>query len=1217
MTTYPLTAGTDNLTGGAGPDVFTGTTADWQAADTLAGGTGNDTLQITVQTAAAANVADAMFQHITSMETLALSGKFAETVTLGALSDAAGLVELDGRGLTGNLTLDASQRMYGITVDAAAGANTLTGTVTDDTFRFTSAGLSSTDKVDGGGVGDSDTIEITDKAALVDAAFTHVTHVERLVLDATAGVDYTGQKVTLGAFSVAAGINELDVLNTHGATIDASARSFGIDVEGGAGNDIMIASKGQDTFHGGGGSDSFQAKEALFNQGDTIDGGADRDEIRLLDAGTAIVDFDFAAVRQVESLVFAATGKQTVTLDSFAAKSGLDTIDASKETGGLDLTLKTGMTSDLTIDLGTGADQLQLAGGGRHVVVMKSTALTLADSLVGDASGNDFLSFSDAVKLTDKSFANFKNVDNFGFLSLDSAAKGQTLVAGDAFKAFVIADGLHEIIANGAAKDTSVTFDFSKYTGPALAINGSGGGDIYYAGQAENTYFATASDSDQGVGDSFRYQSAYIDAGDIVYGGKSAADEVVILDDGTAIVDADFTQMQNVEILRLQAAKSGTYAVTLDTHAMAAGFTTVDASAAGVNAKIDAHTLTTALTVLAGAKDNTIATGSGDDTVVIDTKTLNGSDHIDGGGGTSGDTLKFTNGGVITAAMLAGVSGVEVLQLSDKGNTLTLTDDLPGSATGVIRHYDGFQFIDETYVQTGLGKDTVDLSQLNTYASHVAIIGSAGDKYIGSSGSDTFVFQKSSDLTAANQIDGGAGSDSLLLAGGTYTAAQLHGMKHVDGILFSDVDPNASFSIALDNTFFKNSDADAVTVFTLAKGDLTLDASAVTDPLAALKFLGASTNVVLKGTAGNDSFIFQTDNTGHVQLDSNDTVAGNGGLDTIVLNASYNGTVAVGASNVAHVTGVEMLYLQGGSNTLYDVVADQSFQAAGITQINALGSVGKASIDATGYTGDVLVVAGQSTDTIKTGSGNDTIELQHIPGALAGTLTSGDVVDGGTGAHDRLLFDGDATLASADFAHVYHVEEVDLQDGGFTFTLGTETDSSGIAKVDAHLAGAAVTINAAPSHNDLWLIGSAAGDTLSAGDGTVALQGGLGGDTLNGGTGTTVFTYRSAADSRLEAGNNQQLLDKISGFHTGDLINIDNIVGGISSVSNHGTVGAFQTTDVAGFFGGSLVAAEFDGTNTRVYVDANHDGNFNLNQDLVIQLVGNHMTDVTDVNTYA
>jgi len=1228
MATFTLTTGTDTFAGGASfvRDLFQGTTSDWQQSDTLDGGNGNDILQITVLSAAAASVGDTMFQHITNMEDLALIGKYAETVQLSAKSEAAGIVELDGSGLTGNLTVDASTRFTGVTIDSAKGVNNLTGTVSNDTFKFTSAGLTSLDKVDGGGVGDKDAIQITDKAALTDAAFTKVTNVEILEFGVLPTVNYAGQHVTLGAHSVAAGIMEVDVLNEQGATINAAARSVGITVEGDQGDDVLVGGIGTDILDGGLGNDTLMSKEAQFNGSDHFNGGGGRDTVRIIDSGKAIVDFDFQYLHSVETLAFSAAGKQTVTLDSKAAAAGLDTVDASKVSGGLNLTLGAGMTTDMTVDLGTGVDHIALGSGGVDTVVMRSTSLTKADTIVGD--GNDFLAFGDAVKLTDQAFAsNFNGLSGITYLELNSGAKGQLFVAGANFSKLVASEHIAEVIANGAAPTTSVTFDFSKFTGSnTFAVNGSGGGDVFIAGSKDVTFFGTATDSDQGIADTFVYHSADFSAADTIFGGKSTGDTLLILDNASTIADSAFQNTFNVEILKLGAVKTGSYGFLLGANAEAAGIDTVDASKAGVDVLIAAGAQTVDMTFIGGTKNNHFIGGSGDDTFVFDAKTFNSGDIINGATSTNGDTLKFSTAGAVTSAAFTNVSNVEFVQLSDKGNAIALSDAMVTTGETInTTAYDNYSLSEKVFVLTGHGKDTVDLSQLTTGqgAGHVAVIGSAGgDKYIGSNGNDTFVFEKPADLAVGTVIDGNKGSDQLVLGAGTYTAAQLKGISDVLDFRLEDANPAASYSLTLTNPMFSGHYTHSITIAPddAMTGDLTVDASAVTDPLATLFYNASTGNNFVKGTAGDDLFSFGIDQFGHSELDQNDVLAGGAGNDEVVLSFGgvYNGTLTLSDSDISHVSGIEFFNFLGSVGSHWDLTLDSKFQAEGVAAVNFLQAADTNHLDATQYTTDLLVIASAADSTYLTGSGNDVFKFNNN-GLVDAQLSANDVINGGTG-NNSLLFYGSATVADSAFTHVSNVQEVDAQSSQFILTLGTHSDAAGIKTVDATQAGTAVSIDGSAAHNQLSLYGSDFADTLKGGIGFNALVGGGGNDQLYGGSGPNEYVYQSAADSHLGSGGSLANVDTINNFHSGDIINIDDLVGGSPAVLNKGTVVNIPTSDIQNFFnngvGNVQVAVEYDNSDTWVFVDANHDHNFNAGQDLVVKVVGNHVTDLADPMSY-
>jgi Ca2+-binding RTX toxin-like protein len=297
------------------------------------------------------------------------------------------------------------------------------------------------------------------------------------------------------------------------------------------------------------------------------------------------------------------------------------------------------------------------------------------------------------------------------------------------------------------------------------------------------------------------------------------------------------------------------------------------------------------------------------------------------------------------------------------------------------------------------------------------------------------------------------------------------------------------------------------------------------------------------------------------------------------------------------------------------VTADKAFQTEGFSEIDASSTADDAHIDATQYTADLLVHAGMGADTILLGAGNDTVEFDNGTFSTS-KLSSAMVVNGGAGTHDSLLFDGSATVTDGDFLHVSNVEEIDLRDGQFNVTLGANSDAAGIVTIDASQAGVSAAIDGVASTHALVIQGSSLSDLLEGGSGADLIIGGGGGDFLVGGAGTNVFQYLSAADSHQGPGNNLSAADVISDFHTGDFIGIDNIVGGIAAVTNVGTVANFPTADTAGFFGGNAVAVEYDGSSTRVFVDANHDGNFNLNQDLVVQVAGNHVADLTNAASY-
>src|SRR5262249_40577050 len=160
----------------------------------------------------------------------------------------------------------------------------------------------------------------------------------------------------------------------------------------------------------------------------------------------------------------------------------------------------------------------------------------------------------------------------------------------------------------------------------------------------------------------------------------------------------------------------------------------------------------------------------------INAKTLDLNDTLAGADGH--DTLKFTTGGTVAAAALAKVSGFEYLQLADAGNTVTLTDGVVGH-DGALVIVGGFKYDTADFiVQSGKGSHTVDASGTTK---DVDFVGGAGtDKFIGNATDNYFLFLKPGQLTAAGQVDGRDGFDTVTVGAGTYSSDLFKGFKNVE-----------------------------------------------------------------------------------------------------------------------------------------------------------------------------------------------------------------------------------------------------------------------------------------------------------------------------------------------------------------------------------------------------------------------------------------------------
>ncbi|MGH7063851.1 MAG: beta strand repeat-containing protein, partial [Stellaceae bacterium] len=203
--------GTDDVTGGAGADVFQFGAAALAAADTVAGGGGDDRLVLTSSGTIEAT-------GVTGVETYQLAGTGANTLTL----DNARFAMVDGHTLTvlgggkGNTINGAAVAAFDhLVVYGGAGADLLSGGAGSDTFVFFRSALSSTDRVAGnGGI---DELDMTSSGTV---RATHVSGVETYLLGDT------GRNVlTLGNANFA-GVESRPITivgGDRGNAIDASA----------------------------------------------------------------------------------------------------------------------------------------------------------------------------------------------------------------------------------------------------------------------------------------------------------------------------------------------------------------------------------------------------------------------------------------------------------------------------------------------------------------------------------------------------------------------------------------------------------------------------------------------------------------------------------------------------------------------------------------------------------------------------------------------------------------------------------------------------------------------------------------------------------------------------------------------------------------------------------------------------------------------------------
>jgi len=478
---------------------------------------------------------------------------------------------------------------------------------------------------------------------------------------------------------------------------------------------------------------------------------------------------------------------------------------------------------------------------------------------------------------------------------------------------------------------------------------------------------------------------------------------------------------------------------------------------------------------------------------------------------------------------LAGTTGADTLIGLAGNDTYTVNhcDDVvvegPGAGTDTVNS-------SVTFV---LGAEVENLTLTGTVAidgtgnsNNNKLIGNGADNRItadlgndtvsGGAGNDVLVLGAA--LTNLDRIDGGIGTDRLILDGSYNLALDAATVINVEAFQLID---GHSYNLTLNNA----TNAAGLTVDgSVLTGANTLVLNGAAETTAALTALGGEGNDTVTGGAGKDTI------SGGA---GGDSLTGGAGIDTVSYASSLSGVTVDLTNNSNNTTGDA----QGDSLTGFENVigSDFSDSITGNAQANSL----------VGGAGDDTLVAGAGTDTLLAGDGNDTLNL-------ADNLTTVDRVDGGDG-NDTLKLSGSAYAAGFTFgANITGIENIVLAAGNnYTLTLSNATNNGGLI-VDAGdllSPNRLILSGAAELESALTVIGGGGNDSVSAGAGADTLSGGTGSDTLLGGAGNDVF----------DMGAGLNALDRIDGGVGTDTLQL------AGDYSAGVTLGATTVTNVESF----------------------------------------------------
>ena len=497
--------------------------------------------------------------------------------------------------------------------------------------------------------------------------------------------------------------------------------------------------------------------------------------------------------------------------------------------------------------------------------------------------------------------------------------------------------------------------------------------------------------------------------------------------------------------------------------------------------------------------------------------------------------------------------------------------------------------------------------------------GTAGDTLSGGDGDDTI--QVSGTLTG--QVDGGADSDTLLLAdGANISAADVTGVE----VLRLDGGASVTMTEAQHDAFSSVAAAagnDVITISAASNGFQTFSAieSYILGVANACTVTGAAQNIT--GSDGNDTITFQG-------LTYTGTLSGGAGTDVIQMT---NGSDLSGAT----ISGVENLTLAGSASVSMTVA-----QLAGFTGTIAASGSETFTLSGDGNFSTVnnienYVVGDSTTDSrtvtitnaghsVTATSDSDAITFDAGTLALTGTLTGEGTVD------DTLLIGNTADISGATISAIENltlsgsgasVTMTAAQLAGFTGTVtadgaNTVTLTSTGSVVGASLGAIETIATAAGGTQTITLAASqASGKTLTATDtgsdgfvvtgssGAQTITGSAGADTIDGGAGADSIVASDGEDVLIGGDGSDTFSgsaenfngDTISGLARGDTI----VVTGVDLTPLNGSafgatidLGDGNTLNLAGAVSGTMVVTNNGRDSTITYAPVPTAGNDTL-----------------------
>ncbi len=508
-----------------------------------------------------------------------------------------------------------------------------------------------------------------------------------------------------------------------------------------------------------------------------------------------------------------------------------------------------------------------------------------------------------------------------------------------------------------------------------------------------------------------------------------------------------------------------------------AGQTATDSTTSVVATEVVGQTFT-----LTTGKD-TVAGGAGNNVIIAKTNTLNSTDNINGGTGTT-NTLELMGGGTFNLGLPATLAGIAFITAQEgqaaTAQTVTLRAGL-NTTVNVASDTSG----DTSPTVTIIGAANSDVINLGSGNDTVTL--GSGETVTSGGGNNTF--KVASATLGSVTINGGAkGTNTLdVTGGGTATmGAGITGITTVD--------------LANATTFTANATS-GLQVIGSAGGD-NIAAGAADQVLSG----GSGADTLTGSAAGDDIFRDTVTNT------NNDTIINLLPTDTIDITDLAPATTTLSKSVVTATSTV--LTLTSGA-TITNITLSGSYQGNFVLGADTTGG-GGTDVTFVPTAGVTTVTLPSTAETLHTGPVSTTIV------ATSATLLPADKITGGTGAGvvNTLELTGGGAFNLAALAYLTGIQVIDAQEG--------EGPTAQTVTLRAGLKNATVNVTADTSGDPspgITIIGANDSDVINLGPGadTVTLGNG---ETVNGGAGTDIYNVTKAtiANTTIKGGSGSNTL---------------------------------------------------------------------------------------------